>query len=362
MITLLIFFVVLAALVFVHELGHFLAAKAGGIRVDEFGLGFPPRLFGRKKGETIYSVNAIPFGGFVRIFGEDGGEGLAAFDPRSFVRKNRAIQAFVVVAGVLGNFLFAWALFSAGYMIGLPTPADDAQNGQAVSTIITEVISGSPAEAAGLKHGDRIIFVAGETMAEKAYPSPDEIHSVVSTEKKGSIALGVRSPGEETTRTVLVEPKEGITENGRALGIGMTAIVDTKLGFIAALKEGARLTAATTINTVAGFIELIRNFITRTPQETTITGPVGLVSVVGETRTLGLAYLLTLIAALSVNLGVVNLVPFPALDGGRLLVIGIEAVLRREIHPKVVGYVNQMGFLVLIFLMVLVTIKDIRAL
>lgn len=362
MITFLIFFVVLAALVFVHEVGHFLVAKASGIRVDEFGLGFPPRLFAKKKGETVYSLNAIPFGGFVKIFGEDGAHGAAAHDPRSFARKHRGLQALTVVAGVLFNFLFAWKLFTIGFMIGLPTPAEPGTPPEETSTIVSEVLPGSPAETAGIRRGDRIVFVAGIKEARQDYPTPDDVHGLVASEKKGTIAVGVRSPRESDTRVFVIEPSDEIVPGRRALGIGMMSVVDTKLPFGEALKQGAIVTAETTIGTIRGLFEFVRNFLLSIPQETAITGPVGLVGVVGETRSLGLAYLVSLVALLSVNLGVINLVPFPALDGGRLLIIALEGIMRRELNPKIVGYINGAGLAALLFLMLIVTIKDIRAL
>ncbi len=159
--TAIIFIIVLAILVFVHELGHFLAAKASGIRVDEFGLGFPPKLIGFKRGETTYSLNAIPFGGFVKIFGEDpSAESISGPDSsRSFVNKPKWKQAIVLIAGIAFNIIFAWLILSVGFMIGTPASKDYSNNVALdnVAVTVTLVSPDSPAHTAGLKAGDKIV-------------------------------------------------------------------------------------------------------------------------------------------------------------------------------------------------------------
>src|SRR6185503_6716923 len=158
--SLVIFILALVALIVVHELGHFTVAKLFGIKVEEFGIGFPPRLIYKKVGETVYSVNLLFFGGFVRIFGEDKGQ--AGSDPRSFANKSRWVQAAVVAAGILCNLVFAWIILSAGYMVGLPTSVDhigvgDVQNAKAM---IVGILPGSPAEKAKIEPGDIIVSIS----------------------------------------------------------------------------------------------------------------------------------------------------------------------------------------------------------
>src|SRR5882757_7922376 len=152
----LFFILILVVLIIVHEFGHFIVAKLFKIRVDEFGIFFPPRLFAIKRGETEYSFNSLPLGGFVKIFGENYDEGHG--NARSFVSKPRYVQAAVIVAGIVFNLIFAWLVLSAGYMAGLPTPVDHQGFGavQNVEVLVTGVLPGSPAEKAGLVAGDKI--------------------------------------------------------------------------------------------------------------------------------------------------------------------------------------------------------------
>ncbi len=361
--SILIFIVVLVVLIVAHEFGHFIIAKKSGIRVDEFGVGFPPKLWGKKVGETEYTLNAIPFGGFVKIFGENPGEAGVDVDPRSFSNKPRGIQAAVVAGGIIFNILFAWLLISLGFMVGMPMSQDSAPFGATVrnsAVMITDVRIETPAAIAGLEPGDEITGSrAGETAL--APTRAEEIGPFIAPRAGEELVIvyernGV--PGE-----AVVVPTEGIVPERAAIGIAMDDIGTVRLWPHQALWQGGTMTAELTVATTNGIATFFKDLFLRDEQALTqVMGPVGLVGVVGDAASVGFAYVLLLAALISINLAVINLIPFPALDGGRLLFIAIEAVRGKAINPKVTNTVNAVGFVLLIFLMVLVTYHDIAKL
>ena len=374
-----IFIIILSALIIVHELGHFLAAKKFGIRVDEFGLGFPPRakkLFIWKG--TPFTLNWMPFGGFVKIFGENPAEQeqLPAHGPESgtsrptalalpansFQSKNRGIQATVLVAGVVGNFLFAWLLISLGFMTGLPAPASMSLPLENARTVITIVLPASPAASAGLKSGDAIISLSrGET----DFLSADSDEAISPAEASEFIAASLEPIVFEIERgekiyTKVVIPEEGIIADRPAAGISMDIIGIVKLSPYGAVWHGLKTTSELTLATGRAIGTFIFQAVGGRADLSSITGPIGILGMVGDVRELGFNYLLTFTALISINLAIINLLPFPALDGGRLLFVGIEAVTRRSVPAKVFNVANTMGFALLIFLMILITIQDVR--
>lgn len=357
-----IFIIILAILILVHEFGHFIVAKKSGIRVDEFGLGFPPKIFAKKFGGTTYTLNAIPFGGFVKIFGEDphSEEITEADKPTSFYYKSKLVQAAVLVAGVTFNIIFAWLLVSVGFIVGLPSPVDYDGFGKVtnIHLTITEVVSDSPAQKAGLKAGDVIVSanLAGKVV-DGDNVTPENISSLISGSSSGNLQLGVKR-GDEALKNVEVLPTTN-KEGKRMIGIAMDRMGILKLPVHLALIEGARTTWFIAKGTVVGLGSFFWDAIKFKSDFSQISGPVGIAGVVGEAKALGFVYLLTLTALISINLAVINLLPFPALDGGRLFIILIEAVIRRPIKPQVVRWVNTAGFAFLIILMLVVTVHDI---
>jgi len=340
-----IFIVSLAILVLVHEFGHFIVAKKAAIRVDEFGIGFPPRVWGKKMGETVYSVNWIPFGGFVKIFGEDPILEISEeHKPKSFYHKPRWIQALVLVAGVAMNIIFAWLLISLGYMIGLPAPAGPGVSGPHL--VITEILPNSPAEKAGLQVGDTI----------DGNVTPESFRNLVSQSQHVVISYHYGNSGE---KTVTVTPDTTTVPGQRAIGIAMDEIGTLKLSIPTALIEGVKTTWFLTENTAIGLGQFLWGIVTFHSDFSQVAGPVGIAGTVSSAASLGFVYVLSLVALISINLAIINLVPFPALDGGRLLFVVIEAVIRRPISPKVVQWANSVGFALLIILMVIVTTHDI---
>ncbi|MEK7176063.1 MAG: M50 family metallopeptidase [Patescibacteria group bacterium] len=350
-----IFLIILSALIIVHELGHMLVAKHYGIRVDEFGLGYPPRawkLFSWRK--TIFTLNWLPFGGFVKIFGENPNEENSK-SSESFQTKNRGIQAAVLAAGVIGNFIFAWLLISLGFVSGLPSPAGASLPIENPRTLITVVIPGSPAALAGLKEGDVIVSMSrGNSYAEL---SPEALSEFISRSPL-PITLSIERGKSSVVKTIA--PKEGIIAGRPALGISMETIGIVKLPFYKAFWEGLKTTASLTLVTAKAIITLLSQAVLGRADLTAVAGPVGIVGMVGDIRELGIAYLITFTALLSINLSIINLMPFPALDGGRLLFVGIEAIIRRPIPSRFFNALNTAGFALLIFLMILITIHDVR--
>ncbi len=362
--SIIIFLIVLAALVFVHELGHFLAAKKAGIRVDEFGLGFPPRLIGKKIGETLYSLNLIPFGGFVKIFGENpDDESLKGPDSsRSFVHKPKYIQALVLAAGILFNFIFAWILVTLSFMIGVAASSEDypqyTSRIQHESVMITSLSPKSPALEAGLKPGDRIKEITvGSSKVTEDHLSVESVQNIIAASEGKEIALTVYRG--QATSVVKTHAVNTIVPGKYAIGISMDKVGILSLPIHRALWEGGKLTLHMIAAVATGIGQFVYDAVVGRADFSSVSGPVGIVGLVGDATRLGFTYLLMFTAVISINLGVINLVPFPALDGGRILFVIIESIRRKAIDPKIANTVNSVGFILLILLMVIVTYKDI---
>lgn len=357
-----IFLAVLIVLILVHEFGHFIVAKRSGIRVDEFGIGFPPKLFGKKYGETEYSINALPFGGFVRIFGEDPQEVLSESEEstRALVHKPRLVQAAVMFSGVFFNVLLAWALFSGALMVG--TPALEGNNDKYLAgkqLMVTQVLPGSPAESAGLTLGDTIISL--ETSSRSILVNiPTDIAAFVENSSGEEVRFTIERDGVQ--RQIPLRPKRGILDDEperTAVGLGTAIIGTLTLPPHLAILEGGRQTAELLYRITIGIGAFIKDALFLRADFGTIAGPVGIVSLVGEASALGIVALLNFTALISLNLAVINLIPFPALDGGRLLFLAIEGVKRTPIKPNVARAANAVGFALLILLMLAVTYQDI---
>ena len=363
--SILIFIFSLAILILVHEFGHFIVAKKSGIRVDEFGLGFPPKLWSKKWGGTLYTLNALPFGGFVKIFGEDAHLPMSDIGQNekavSFQYKPKWIQALVLVSGVMMNVIFAWFLISLGFMIGLPTPVEHDGFGAVTDAyvIVVDVLPLSPAEKAGLQMGDKILSVKSES---DVLQGPDltkaNAQQFIRESKSKTIDI-TYSRGKASPATITIEPNADIVPNGQAIGIAMDDIGILKLPAHLAFIEGARTTGFLIKATAFGLGTFFGNAITLHADFSQVSGPIGIASVVGEATSLGFVYLLSLVALISINLAIINLLPFPALDGGRLLFVLIEAIIRQPIPTKIVQWTNMVGFAVLILLMIVVTGHDI---
>jgi len=354
--SILLFFIVLGVLIFVHEFGHFIVAKKSGIRVDEFGIGFPPRLFKFKRGETVYSINLIPFGGFVKIFGEDNEGG-----PRSFVDKPVYIKIAVIGAGVFFNILLAWFLITVGFATGFPTSVAGAPEGSDVKdakVLILNVKKDSPSDVAGLKAGDEIVGLATRD-GERAIDllSTDTIQNFITSSDGREIELSYKRGGEGYS--VIIEPQKGIFGEAPAIGIAMDEIGVVKLPVYKAVSAGLKMTVNLTTGTAVGMASFFKDAFTAKANLSQISGPVGIIGLVGEASEFGFIYLLSFTAFLSINLAILNIIPFPALDGGRIFLILIETIKRSPINAKVTGILNGVGFAILIILMLVITFNDV---
>jgi regulator of sigma E protease len=359
-----LFFVILAILVLVHEFGHFYAAKKSGVRVDEFGLGFPPRIWSKQVGETLYTINAIPFGGFVKIFGENPDEeSISGPDStRSFVKIAKWKQVIILGAGITMNVLFAWFLFSIAFMSGMTMGVSEsvAKYVTEPHVIVLDALPNSPSAKAGLVSGDEIISfkVLGATASATATASTVESVQNAMKESGGKkVALEVkRLTG---NKYIEVTPERGVLGDKYAIGISMDLVGKVNLPFFTAIWEGAKLTSSVFGQIAGGLYTLIHDAVLGKADVSQLSGPVGIARLVGDASKLGFVYLLSFTAFISLNLAVLNLVPFPALDGGRILFVIIEAVIRRPITPKIANTINAVGFGLLIFFMLFVTYKDI---
>lgn len=357
--TIIIFVIILGLLVLVHEMGHFLAAKKAGVHVEEFGFGYPPRAIsiGRKWG-TLFSINWIPFGGFVKIFGENY-ENDESLKPQAkrFIDVSKKWQAVILVAGVSFNVLFAWLLFSLGFMIGLPTPVENdfSDNVKNPALTVIEVFPGSPADEVGLKSGDKIKSI---TIVDNNINilSPEIVSDFIN-KSEGELKLNIDRGGDDLNFIIL--PVTGLVENKKVIGISMDMVGILSLPVHKAFYEGGKATIKITYMTAAGLLGLIKDAVQGQADVASVTGPVGIVGLVGDASRLGLAYLLTFTALISINLAIINLIPFPALDGGRLLFVAIEGITRKPVNVKFAQVANSVGFAILIGLMIFVTYRDI---
>jgi len=366
-----LFLAVLVALIVVHELGHFLAAKFFGIKVEEFGIGYPPRAWRIGKiGETVYTLNWLPFGGFVKIFGEGLGEDVPEADrKRALVSQAYWKQAIVFVAGVAFNWIFAFILFTASFMMGSPVAVDEATvvRGESATVLaISNVLPSSPADVAGLKAGDSIVALVSGSAGEDSVqaPLPSEVSSFIGAHAGQNVQVFYKRnvAGEEVAGNVEIIPSHGVLAGKQgtpAIGIEMVLVSSEKQGIVDSIILGAKKTYRATIPIAVGTAQFIKSAVTGTADWQTVAGPVGIVGLVGDASSLGLVHLLTFTAMISVNLAIINLIPIPALDGGRLLFVIIEGVTRRKIHAGVAGALNMIGFAAIILLMLVITWHDI---
>ena len=396
--TVLIFFAVLFVLVLVHEWGHFIVAKKTGMRVDEFGIGFPPKLFGIKKGETEYTINLLPIGGFVRIFGEDGAKapsarlaedlleqsekespasgqsryGKNADDAahsateggditNSFTSKSKWAQVAVLLAGVSMNIIFAWFLFAIVFMVGVPTAIDENLASSRSSLVITEVLPNSPASEANIPAGAKILSYTNARSDESLTPTGFREYSAAHQGEPMQIEYVVG----KNIKTFSVIAKEGLIADDAsqpAIVVALAGVENVQKPFLNALYEASTTTINSLVAIVVGISKLLFDIVHLHADFSQVAGPIGIVGLVGEAAGFGLTSLLMFTAVISLNLAVINLLPFPALDGGRLLFVAIEAVMRRPINPVWVSRLNTTGFALLILLMVAVTYHDIAKL
>ena len=338
----------LSILILVHELGHFLTAKKFGLLVEEFGFGLPPKIWKKKIGETVYSMNALPFGGFVKILGEDGADSGSREKERSFVNLSIEKRAIIIAAGVLMNFLLGWIVLSIIFMIGIP---------QVV--LITEIKQNSPAAEISLKTGDQIIEINSVKIAtdNKNIFGSEQVIKIINENRGKETAIKIKRNGEIIDFSVI--PRINPPAGEGSLGISLIDAGLPKQNILISFWEGLKASLILIKTIALAIFDLIaKAFIGKASLEA-ITGPIGIVKITSQAGSLGFVYLLQLLALISLNLAVINIFPFPALDGGRLIFLGIEKIKGSPLNHKFEKITNAIGFGILIFLMLAITIKDI---
>ncbi|MFO7569645.1 MAG: RIP metalloprotease RseP [Smithellaceae bacterium] len=350
MVTLISFVVLLGVLIFIHELGHFLAARIGGVGVLKFSLGFGPKIFGKKIGETEYVLSWIPLGGFVKLLGESEGEELPPEDEeRSFFKQPTWKRMLIVLAGPVFNFLLAVVIFSIVYMYGVPN----------LTPVIGDFSEDSPAIEAGMLSGDKILMIGGKNISYW-----NDIRPIVSESKGRDLNVVVERGA--TQKEFTIKPKLSLTknifgedENTYLIGISASGdeVIQRRNPFSAIMTSFAKTFEISKL-TVISIWKMIEGAIS--PR--TLGGPIFIAQIAGDQVKEGIIPFILFMAVLSINLGVINLLPVPVLDGGHIFFYLIEIITRRQIPLKIKEISTQIGFVVLLMLMLFVIMIDIERL
>jgi regulator of sigma E protease len=364
MLVIILIVLLFASLVILHEWGHFVSAKRNGVEVEEFGLGFPPRLWSRKVRGTLYSINLLPLGGFVRLKDEDGGDGA----PGTFAGARFGVKAKVLLAGVGMNLITAFVLLYGLCVIGLPALGGgfeprflQSTYAQPKQLILAEVEAGSPAAKAGLARGDYILSADGTKLE-----TDNALRSFTKDHAGREVMLHVRSKDDE--RDVRVQLREPNTKQGY-LGVVSQQVYKLRYDPLRAVVAAGYITGALFVATIVGVLELLVHipallvglFSSSVPQAAqTASGPLGIIFILKSISSLGLSYIFLFMANIAVALAAFNVLPLPALDGGRLAVIAVQRVTGRRISADTEAKIHGIGFMVLIGLMVLISVYDLR--
>ncbi|OGF31426.1 RIP metalloprotease RseP [Candidatus Falkowbacteria bacterium RIFOXYD2_FULL_35_9] len=373
-ITIIIFILILGLLVFVHELGHYVSSKKLGVKAEEFGFGIPPRIFGWKKingkrkffwgnkdvetiksDDTIWSLNWLPLGGFVKIKGEDGAN---KADNDSFASQKAWKRVIILSAGVLMNFVLAAVLLAIAFNIGAPQVIESTSNSGGIivgesRVQILQVVPDSPADKIGLQVGDVIVKINNEKRGVK-----ELVQKYIAENRNQDLEFVVERFGEE--QIVTIPALETESSDDRLIGVALIESAIVKYPWYTSIWLGIKAMVIMTGAIIKAFALIIRNLFIGMPVGVEVAGPVGIAVLTGQAAKLGLAYLLQFAAILSINLGIINFMPFPALDGGRVLFILIEKIRRKPISQKIENAIHAVGFFLLIFVILLVTIKDLK--
>lgn len=355
--TLLVFLLILSILVLVHEFGHFIAAKRAGVKVEEFGLGLPllPKLISIRFGETQYCLYPVLFGGFVKLYGEEATVTKDSY--RAFSSKSKKVRAGIITAGVVMNFLLAVVAFSILYsVVGIPRKTDEVR--------VIGVLDSSPAKLAGITEEDVVVSIDGQ-----AVHSNETFIQSIENRRGKEVTIEVRDRS-GVTKQINVSPRESPPEGEGPLGV---AITDSEQYFppwwqrpFVGVWYGLQEAVGWGIIVLQSIFVLFKTLLTTAALPRDLAGPVGIFQITGTVAQQGgVPAVLHLLGILSVNLAILNIVPFPALDGGRLMFVGIEAVLgkrARGLIPKIEQRANMIGFALLIALIIAITLQDIRRL
>lgn len=359
LVTIIVFLLILSVLVLVHEAGHFVMAKIFGIKVEEFGFGLPPRAFGKKFGETVYSINWLPIGGFVKLYGEDeAGSGRPQFktqqskakakdEDRAFFSRPVWQRAIVVFAGVFMNFVLAVAIISFLFsMVGVPIP------GKKVT--VEAIVKGSPAQAAGLKVGDTVEAINGISIS-----STTQLIGITKQHLGEKLALRVKSQNSKV-ENLEITPRIKYPSNEGAMGVAISQDFSIKkYPWYEAPFVGTKEALHETYLIVNGLVMIVVQIFTKGSVPSDVAGPVGIAQLTGTVVNIGPFAVLSFISLLSLNLAIINILPIPALDGGRLFFILIEGIFRKKVNQKFEGYAHAVGMAILLGLIALITLHDL---
>lgn len=353
----LIFIGMLLVLVLVHEWGHFFVAKKAGCKVEEFGFGFPPRLLSKTWRGTLYSLNLFPIGGFVKIEGENMEELPEGTTPSetSFASKSAWWRIAILSAGVAMNLVFAIFLLTIESAIGAPTLVTEKNAGQLtdIKTYAVEVVKDSPAQQAGMQVYDHIVSVEG-----KQNPSLTDVQQITRDHAGKEMHMQVDRNGQDVAITVT--PRVNPPEGQGALGISLSETGLEKSPIWMAPIKGVERTGIMAWTIVSQFGILIAKLFEHQSIGQALTGPIGIAIYTKQAVSMGLSYFLEFAAMISINLAIINILPIPALDGGRILFVGIEKIVGRKRTAMVEQYAHTIGFVALIGLMLFITLKDIH--
>ncbi len=357
LLTVIAFILILSVLVLIHELGHFLVAKKLGIKVEEFGVGFPPRAWGKKIGETTYSINWLPVGGFVKLFGEDdaGGGKVGKSVTISSDDEKRAYYArplwqrmSVVTAGVIMNFVLAVVVISFLFATqGVPLPTEHVK--------VTGVSHQSPAEIAGLRPGDQVISMNGVVLKDS-----NKFISETQKHKGKEVTLIVTRDGQEFATKIT--PRANPPKGQGAMGVAITNIEVKKYSWFEAPFYGTMEAAKFSLVILQGLVSMIGEFVLHGVKPQGVAGPIGVAQLTGEAVRAGWFAVLWFLSLLSLNLAVLNILPIPALDGGRFFFMIIEMVTGKKVSPKYEAIAHGAGLVALLALMALITVFDVARL
>lgn len=352
MLTLILVIIVISLLILVHEWGHFYAARMLGVKVEEFGFGFPPTLFSKTKNGVRYAINALPLGGYVKIFGEHGeGEGNTA----SFISRPAWQRFIILFAGVFMNAVLAWIFFSAGAALGVPQIADTASPLVPVSVISVE--PGSPAERVGLKFGDKIIEMRSGDNLSLRIETEKDVQDFVHAYRGEEITMVIQRA--DGIHELKATPRVAVGKDEGPLGIALGKLIIKHVSWYRVPIEGMRILINSLALTISGFWSLLHDLILHGKTGVAVSGPVGIFYFAEDSRALGISYFMQFVGLLSVNLAILNFLPIPALDGGRILFLVIEKIKGSRVRPEIENFTHMIGFALLIILMLLVTYNDI---
>lgn len=364
--TILAFILVFGILVFVHELGHFIAARAFGVRVEEFAFGFPPKIWSKKKDDTLYAINAIPIGGYVKLYGE-AGEGKK--NAESLAHKGPWQKVAIMVAGVVMNLILAWLLLTLFYIIGgkpiLPGMSGYSGVQDERKVVVTGVVKGSPADLAKISNQSEIISV-NDVRINEASTISQVIARTQEVNGVKDLKVGFIDQGQQKEAQIKTY-KEKVQSGGQTVEVDRIGIEMTEEGVIRATWYKAPLIGLMQLGNIVklnavGLYDFFKGLIIGKGLSEDVGGPIAIAQMSGGAARLGFAVLIQFLAVLSIAVAILNILPFPALDGGHILFIAIESIIGRPVPDRVKNAINLTGFGLLLLLMVIVTFGDLSRL